>query len=1336
MRLAIALIVTCFILYTPYVQAAPLLVPLVGAVWAAYIVAAVQIIAVAYSVYSGIQAGKTADYEQRKARDEYNAGLKDRTATRISNDAPLRYVYGEAKVGSDVVAVFTSGDKDQYKHLVCVHAAHECTAALDVYIGGKKLGLRDSNGWVMSDPSYVDANGVVGIQPYFTPTTQSFTFSVSGTSTFVLHYTPVVGSVYVTSTVNLYGDYTTTEHPFTMSGLNGTVTDGATEYTVTYQTTQSSARVKVNTYLGFPNQAADNYLMSVVPTKWDSLCTLQGLCYSVVTLDLNQSEFQGGIPPVEIVLRGKKLYDPRNGTTTYSRNAALVLYDYLRSPLCKIATSDIPLSSYITAANVCDENRGDGQAKYMISGTITSGQSPTKVMESICQAMAGGLVSTTWECYAGKYVTPVMDLFQEDIVGQLTITPALSDSSITNGVKGQYVSKENLYVSTDYKPYSNPTYVTADQGRENWLSMDFPFSDTLQQVHNLSRIFLEDQRNSFILKATFSLKAWDLRVGNRVRFTSSFLGQSNKVYRVLSKSFSPSNAVELTLKEDDPSIWDYADAVTPDSTPNTSLPNPFFIPNIYGVACQSGTNILLVNSDGTISSRIMVTWLSTVNYASPTAEIQYQPYGSSTWLKYNTAAGETSAFLPNVTDGLLYNIRIRAINTYFNVTSDWTYTSHRVSGKTEAPSTPTGFTYTLEPFGIRLTWNKSPEVDLSQYEVRRGGVSWEASSKIYLGKSTTYFDKVLGSGGIPYFVKAIDTSGNYSTAPASTTAIISVPNTTIATGAISGQDYQLSWVAVAGSFAIDYFEVRFGVSWNTGTLLDKVKTTSLQRHADFGGTRVFWIAAVDVAGNVGNATSTSIVVATPFDVTVSQQVIDNNVLLNWTDATTTLPVLKYEVRKGISWNSGSSVGDNGNGRFAAFFEQSSGVFTYWVMATDTAGNTSNPTNIAAKVDQPPDYILKVDYTTAYDGVKYEFPTNGDTSGWSGVGATVVASTNTLTVTSTSTTPQIIRTMNDFTLYGCEYPTIKVRLRRIAGSGWLGNCLYSTAGHAASTSHYALTSDTSPAIGEEKVISFDMFALTAGGTDWQSSIIQTLRFDFGNTTSDIFEVDWIMLVPYSSNNVTLDNGSLYAALTQESWQNHFTSSGWTTPQDQINAGFPYYWEKSDVSGYYEEILNYGTIIPSSVITTTLTYLTLSGTVIVVPKISYKKLFSDAWTDVSGVTSTFASTFQFVKIRYDFTATGGANLINMTNLNLKVSTKSKSDAGAGNALSTDVGGTVVSFNIPFIDISSITVTPQGTTAPIIPIYDFVGVPNPTSFKVLLYDKTGARVSGAFSWAARGI
>jgi hypothetical protein len=56
------------------------------------------------------------------------------------------------------------------------------------------------------------------------------------------------------------------------------------------------------------------------------------------------------------------------------------------------------------------------------------------------------------------------------------------------------------------------------------------------------------------------------------------------------------------------------------------------------------------------------------------------------------------------------------------------------------------------------------------------------------------------------------------------------------------------------------------------------------------------------------------------------------------------------------------------------------------------------------------------------------------------------------------------------------------------------------------------------------------------------------------------------------------------------------------------------------------------------------------------------------------------------------------------------------------------------VAFVDIEGISVTPNGTAARIA-IYDFVDAPNPTSFKVLLFDTSGNRVTGGFSWQARG-
>jgi hypothetical protein len=54
---------------------------------------------------------------------------------------------------------------------------------------------------------------------------------------------------------------------------------------------------------------------------------------------------------------------------------------------------------------------------------------------------------------------------------------------------------------------------------------------------------------------------------------------------------------------------------------------------------------------------------------------------------------------------------------------------------------------------------------------------------------------------------------------------------------------------------------------------------------------------------------------------------------------------------------------------------------------------------------------------------------------------------------------------------------------------------------------------------------------------------------------------------------------------------------------------------------------------------------------------------------------------------------------------------------------------------VDIDSISVTPLATSS-VVAVYDFVDSPNPTSFKVLLFNSSGTRISGSFSWSARGV
>jgi hypothetical protein len=513
-------------------------------------------------------------------------------------------------------------------------------------------------------------------------------------------------------------------------------------------------------------------------------------------------------------------------------------------------------------------------------------------------------------------------------------------------------------------------------------------------------------------------------------------------------------------------------------------------------------------------------------------------------------------------------------------------------GKTAPPSDVPAFSASLDPdVGVTLNWVPVTDLDLQGYEIWQGS-SWASGTKLGVFNATSKKLALVNSNTTTWWIKALDTSNSYSINAISASLTIAAAGATTITGVFSNDSLILNWSAVTGSLSTAYYEIRSGTTastWASATVLGTVQGTSFSTKGAWIGTRRFFIAAVDLKGNVGVAGTYDAVVIAPSQPVITQQVVDNNVLLQWTDATQTLPIMAYELRKGATWASATVIGTK-QGKFTSVFETVSGTFTYWLAGVDSSNNYGTPGSVSAQVSQPPDYVLKLDQNSTFSGTK--------------------------------------------------------------------------------------------------------------------------------------------------TNLAVQDGKLYANInTSETWQSHFTSRSWTTLQDQINAGFTIYALPSQTTGQYTEEIDFGAVLAGTRVSTTLTSNIITGSTSITPTISVKKLSTDAWTVYAGVDTVFASNFQYVKAQYDFTSSGGDDLLQITALNVRLDSKIRNDSGSGTANASDSGGTVVNFNIPFIDVDSISVS-AGGTSPVIAIYDFVDVPNPTSFKVLLYNTSGTRLSGAFSWSARGV
>jgi hypothetical protein len=218
------------------------------------------------------------------------------------------------------------------------------------------------------------------------------------------------------------------------------------------------------------------------------------------------------------------------------------------------------------------------------------------------------------------------------------------------------------------------------------------------------------------------------------------------------------------------------------------------------------------------------------------------------------------------------------------------------------------------------------------------------------------------------------------------------------------------------------------------------------------------------------------------------------------------------------------------------------------------------------------------------------------------------------------------------------------------------------------------------------------------------------------------------------SAVISGGVLYAPVdASETFAEHFTDNSYTSPQSQINGGYPYFLQPAPATGSYVETIDYGATIPSSKITITLTRRTVAGTVTISPTIETSP-DNATWTAYAGAYETHASNFRYVRVTLAFsTSDGGFEEVSGSMVKLDV--KTKKIQGTVSAVSTDSGGTSVDITGKFVDVQSITVSPQGTTAAIA-IYNFTDTPNPTSFKVLLFNTSGTRISGTVSYTVQGV
>lgn len=628
--------------------------------------------------------------------------------------------------------------------------------------------------------------------------TESVSLNGSGTGSVTLAHTPISGSVHVVYSTggSLENESQTSLDAYTgVAGAVVTVTAApVTSATATvsyqYQTTTAS-KARVRSYLGAPGQTADAAMVAALPGTWTSSHTMTGLCYLVVEADFDPDAFPNGLPNVSAIVRGALCYDPRDASTAWTENPALLArYVATHALLGRLPSECIDDTSIAVAANVCDTSTSyvvDGRTyvrPLYTAGLVTNTrQRPLDAIDDLVKAMAGRRVVAggVLRLRAGAYVSPLQTLDDSWLAdaAPVQVQSGTARADLMNDISGRFADEMHDYKEIDYPRVFSDTYESADGAN---LPQDMPFNAVTfsGQCQQVAATIMREARMGLQVVLTCNMKAWRVEVFDTLYVTLARFGWVNQVFEVLNVSWTLDGGIQLTLKATDPSV--FAMGTSFDATalpPNTLFPSPFQIPSITGLACASGTGQLLKQADGTVLTRIAVTWDAITDalvLADGGVEVRYglATTAEDTWESVVAERAQSLVYLSkNVRDGLFYLVKARAFNAL--VKGAWCAPElHRVVGKSATPGTVAGFTSSVSKGRIAWSWTPNADADYGYTEVRSADSNWGSTSSLPLfrGKASAWQEVVTSAATYTRYARHFDNSGNYSASSSSRAQVV------------------------------------------------------------------------------------------------------------------------------------------------------------------------------------------------------------------------------------------------------------------------------------------------------------------------------------------------------------------------------------------------------------------------------------------------------------------------------------------------------------------------------------------------------------------------------------
>jgi len=540
--------------------------------------------------------------------------------------------------------------------------------------------------------------------------------------------------------------------------------------------------VRVRPYLG-TQTTADADLVSETG-EWLSTSVGYGCSYLYVRLLADRAVFPANLQNVAAEVRGKNtIYDPRSGTTGYTRNWALCVRDYLASEQgMACAADELDDDYFIAAANVADEavyttaDHSASQPRYTCDGSFTLDAKRIDILTRLLTAGAGTLtyVQGRHRLHAGAYEAPSDSLRPADFAGTVKLITARSGAETYNGLRGTFVNPADRWQAAAFPAIFSTTW-DAQDGERIWHSIDLPFTTDSIRAQRIATVMLQRSRYAMQLQAPVKYGGLRFAVKQVVAVTLPDLGFADKPFEVTGWIFEPtSGQVSLLLEETAAAAysWGYDLAQPQPVTLRSTLANPLAIPACASLTVTATTQM---QADGTAMPALLASWTPPSFPYLQSFEVQWRTTsGPGDWHSEFVDASQPRKVIAAVMIGTSYDVRVRACSALTR--GAWSTTATGTgAADTTAPGAPTGLTALGILRGVQLRWTRdsAPDLDVTEiWESVDGGSTWYRFGE---SNSDTFNRNGLNPGDTAnYKLRSRDLSGNTSGFTAAT-ALVTVP---------------------------------------------------------------------------------------------------------------------------------------------------------------------------------------------------------------------------------------------------------------------------------------------------------------------------------------------------------------------------------------------------------------------------------------------------------------------------------------------------------------------------------------------------------------------------------